>query len=65
MTRRIKRSKEFEVSLLIHTDDFMRAPRKTQRNWLLNPAMKEFGDELTHLDGLVGLRDSCTSGADQ
>jgi guanidinoacetate N-methyltransferase len=50
MTRRVKRSKDFEISLQISSDDFVRPPRDTQRNWLLNRAMTEFSDELIHLD---------------
>ena len=38
MTRRIKRKKDFEVSLTLKNDDFIRPPRDAQRNWLLNEA---------------------------
>lgn len=50
MTRRVKRSKDFEISLQIASDDFIRPPREAQRNWLLNRALTEFSDELSHLD---------------
>lgn len=50
MTRRIKRAKEFEITLSIHDDSFIRTPRDSQRNWVLNRALKEFNDELIHLD---------------
>lgn len=50
MTRRIKRTKEFDVTLSINDDTFIRPPRESQRNWLLNRAMKEFSDELVHLN---------------
>ena len=50
MTRRIKRHKDFEISLQIKDDDFINPPRQTQRNWLLNRAIKEFTDDLINLD---------------
>ncbi|MGK7872111.1 MAG: class I SAM-dependent methyltransferase [Xenococcaceae cyanobacterium] len=50
MTRRIKRQKDFEISLQIKHDNFIRPPREAQRNWLLNRALKEFADDLMHLD---------------
>ena len=50
MTRRIKRLKDFEVTLEIKNDQFIRPPRDSQRNWLLNRAVKEFSDELTYLN---------------
>ncbi len=50
MTRRIRRQKDFEVSLQIHSEDFIRPPRDSQRNWLLNRAIKEFADDLGALD---------------
>ena len=53
MTRKIKRHKEFEISLQIKRDDFINPPREAQKNWLLNRAIKEFADDLIHLDGLA------------
>ena len=53
MTRKIKRHKEFEISLQIKQDDFISPPREAQKNWLLNRAMKEFADDLIHLDNLA------------
>ncbi len=50
MTRRVRRAKEFEVTLSVHDEGFIRPPRDSQRNWLLNRAMKEFADELVHLN---------------
>lgn len=52
MTRRIKRFKDFEVTLSILNDDFIQPPRAAQRNWLLNRAMYEFANDLMHLDEL-------------
>ena len=53
MTRKIKRHKEFEISLQIKRDDFIRTPREAQKNWLLNRAIKEFADDLIYLDRLA------------
>ena len=50
MTRRIKRHKKFEFSLQIKDDDFIRPPRDSQRNWLLNKAVGEFAENLVALD---------------
>jgi guanidinoacetate N-methyltransferase len=50
MTRRLRRLHEFEVSLQIHSEAFIRPPREAQRNWLLNRALNEFVDDLQHLD---------------
>lgn len=53
MTRRIKRHKDFEITLQIKNDDFISPPRDAQRNWVLNRALKEFSDDLTALDHLA------------
>lgn len=50
MTRKIKRSQDVEVTLLIKKDDFIRPPQDAQRNALLNQALKEFTDDLAALD---------------
>ncbi len=50
MTRRIKRSDKFEISLVIKDDQFIRPPRDAQRNALLNRAVKEFAEDLAALD---------------
>lgn len=50
MTKRIKRSEKFEISLAIKDDHFIRPPKDAQRNALLNRAMKEFTEDLTALD---------------
>jgi guanidinoacetate N-methyltransferase len=54
MTRRIKRLKDFEITLEITSDEFIRPPRPAQRNWLLNRAVNEFAADLSHLDELAG-----------
>ncbi len=50
MTRRIKRSKAYEIEITIKDDDFIRPPTDVQRNAVLNRALKEFAEDLTHLD---------------
>lgn len=52
MTRRIKRSHDYEVTLEVK-DQFITPPRAGQRNWLLNRQMKEFSDELNHSNALA------------
>lgn len=49
MTRKIKRTGDYEISLEIKKDEFVRPPRETQRNWLLNRLLKEFGEDLQRL----------------
>lgn len=53
MTRRIKRLRDFEVSLQIKNEEFIRPPRDSQRNWLLNKAMAEFAQDLIALDRIA------------
>ena len=53
MTRRIRRHRDFEVSLEIKNEGFIRPPRDSQRNWLLNKAVAEFADNLQALDALA------------
>lgn len=51
--RKIKRTKSFELTLDIKSDDFIRPPREQQRSWILNRALKEFQDDLEKLDELA------------
>jgi guanidinoacetate N-methyltransferase len=53
MTRRLKRLREFELSLQIKDENFIRPPTDRQRGWLLNSAMSEFVKDLYALDGLA------------
>ena len=62
MTKRLRRLPDFEVSLEIKNDEFIRPPREAQRNWLLNRALGEFTDDLTHLDFVAK---SFVAGSDQ
>jgi guanidinoacetate N-methyltransferase len=53
MTKKIKRTENFEVVLEIKKEDFIRPPRDAQRNALLNNALNEFTDNLQALDKLA------------
>ena len=53
MTKKIKRTENFEIVLEIKTADFIRPPRDAQRNALLNNALNEFSDNLHALDKLA------------
>ncbi len=53
MTKKIKRTENFEIVLEIKRDDFIRPPREAQRNALLNNALNEFSDNLQALDKLA------------
>jgi guanidinoacetate N-methyltransferase len=53
MLRKLKRLRDFELSLQISNDQFIRPPREGQRNWLINKAMNEFVADLTELDKLA------------
>ena len=53
MTRKIRRTEDFEIVLEIKTEDFIRPPRDAQRNALLNNALNEFSDNLQALDKLA------------
>lgn len=50
MTKRIKRTDDFDISLQIKSDSFIRPPTDVQRNALLNRALKEFSDDLSDVD---------------
>ena len=53
MTRKLKRTPAFELSLDIHDDQFIRPPHDAQRNWLLNRFLREAGDDLQALDSIA------------
>jgi guanidinoacetate N-methyltransferase len=53
MTRRLRRHDRFEVTLQVTDDGFIRPPRDSQRNWLLNRVLNELTDELVHLDEIA------------
>ncbi len=46
MTRKLRRSRDYEIVLEIKNDDFVKPPRDAQRHWLLNKTMAEFAFDL-------------------
>lgn len=50
MTRKLKRTRDFEITLDMKSDDFLRPPKDGQRHWLLNRVLREVGDDLRALD---------------
>src|SRR5215204_5507361 len=53
MTKKLKRTENFEIILEIKSENFIRPPRDSQRNALLNNALTEFSDNLQALDKLA------------
>lgn len=53
MTRRLRRHPDFDVTLEIKNEAFIRPPRDAQRNWLLKRALAEFVWDLEDLDALA------------
>lgn len=53
MTRKIKRTRAFDLALDIKDDTFIRPPSDGQRHWLLNRALREAALDLEALDGLA------------
>ncbi|MFK7962985.1 MAG: class I SAM-dependent methyltransferase [Burkholderiaceae bacterium] len=53
MTRRIKRTRDYELTVEIKSDNFIHPPRESQRNWLLNRAIKEAAADLEHLNAIA------------
>jgi guanidinoacetate N-methyltransferase len=53
MTRKLRRSPDFDITLEVKNDAFIAPPRPAQRNWLLNRAVAELAQDLTELDGLA------------
>ncbi len=53
MTKRFKRHRQFELSLTVNDDAFLRTPRDSQRSWFLNRTVKEAYEELLELDSIT------------
>ena len=53
MTRKLKRTQAFDLSLEVKDDTFLRPPHEFQRNWLLNRFLREAADDLQALDGVA------------
>lgn len=53
MTKKIKRTENFELVLEVKNEEFIRPPRDAQRNSLLNNALNEFSENLNSLNTLA------------
>lgn len=53
MTKKIKRTEDFELVLEIKNEDFIRPPRDAQRNALLNNALSELSENLHSLNKIA------------
>ena len=51
--RKLKRTKDFEISLELCNETFIRPPRDSQRHWVLNRILAETVDSLVALNELV------------
>ena len=49
MTRQIRRHADFQVTLQITNDDFVRPPRASQRRWIISRTLDELVANLEHL----------------
>ncbi len=47
-----RRFPEFELSLYLKDQNYIRPPRQFQRNWILQRTLDEFTDDIKHLDKL-------------
>ena len=48
--KRIKRTRDYEISLVLHNESFIMPPREAQRNAVVNRALKEFAYDLDALN---------------
>jgi amino acid adenylation domain-containing protein len=46
----VRRHPSFEITLRMSNNGFIRPPRQSQKNWLVQRAIDEFADDLIHLD---------------
>ncbi len=53
MSRKFRRTSDFEIVLEVKHDRFIAPPREAQRNWLLNKVVSEFADDLNQLNRLA------------
>jgi guanidinoacetate N-methyltransferase len=53
MSRKLRRTPDFEIVLEVKNDQFIAPPRDSQRNALLNKAMAEFADDLNQVHRLA------------
>lgn len=48
--RKLRRTRNFDVTLELKSDQFIRPPTDSQRNWLLNRVVREAAEDLAALD---------------
>ena len=53
MTRKLKRTREFDPTIDVKDDSFVRPPRESQRHWLLNRFLREAAGDLRALHRLA------------
>jgi guanidinoacetate N-methyltransferase len=53
MTRKIRRTADYDITLELKNPRFIMPPRDAQRNWLLNRAVNELAHDLQTIDGLA------------
>ena len=53
MTRKLKRTQSFDLTLEVKDETFIRPPHESQRNWLLNRFLREAADDLQALHALA------------
>ncbi len=53
MTKRLKRYREFDLTLLLKHESFINPPREAQRSWLLNRTLNEFTRDIYALDKIA------------
>lgn len=51
--RKLKRAREFDLTLEVKDDSFVRPPREAQRHWLLNRFLREGVDDLRAIHALA------------
>lgn len=54
MTRKLRRTRDYELTLEIKNESFINPPRPAQRNWLLNKTMAELAFDLDALHEQAG-----------
>jgi guanidinoacetate N-methyltransferase len=53
MTRKLRRTPDFDLTLELKNPQFIAPPREAQRNWLLNRLVAEVAQDLTALDSVA------------
>lgn len=53
MIRKLKRTREFDLTLEVKDDSFIRPPTESQRNWLLNRFLREAASDLRAIHAIA------------